>query len=89
VQQKNLERDGPATMGTPPTAPPEPQPWLFFIILIIAAIAISSVIAYLGLTGQIGAGIAGSKSPSGVIAFAPLIGLVLSLPARREWRGRS
>jgi hypothetical protein len=62
-------------MAASPDAAAPRLPWLFFIVAIIVAVAIGAVIAYLGLTGHIGAGIPGSKGPSGGAAFAPILGI--------------
>jgi hypothetical protein len=71
----------PSIMGASAATPAPPQPWLFIVVLIVLAIAISSVIAYLGLTGQLGAGIVGAKSPSGGISLVPPVGLAYGLSA--------
>lgn len=63
-------------MGTSAPREPPPLPWLFFIVAIVAAVAVGALIAYLGVTGHLGAGIPGSSSPKGGILFAPLGGLV-------------
>lgn len=70
------------TMGTPPEAPSPALPWLFFIVTIILSAAVGVVIAYLGLTGHLGAGIPGSKSPAGGLTFAPILGLALAVSTR-------
>jgi hypothetical protein len=74
-----------ATVSEP--APP-PLPWLFFLVAIVAAVAVGAVIAYLGLTGQLGAGIPGSKSPGGGVIGAPMVGLVTERFHRWYWRKR-
>ncbi len=73
-------------MGAPPAAPAPPLPWRFFIVAIVVAIAVAAIIAYLGLTGHIGAGVTGEKPPSGGIVFLPLLGLAISArgPGRRR-----
>ena len=37
-----------------------PRPWAFLVVVIVVAIAVSALIGYLGVTGQIGAGIPGT-----------------------------
>jgi len=69
-------------MGTPLPEAPQPLPWLFFIVAIVAAVLIGSVIAYLGLTGHLGAVIPGAKAPSGGITVLPILGLALTASAR-------
>jgi hypothetical protein len=65
-----------------PTAPVAPPvPWLFFLMVIAIAIAISVAIGYLGITGAIGAGIPGSRGPSGML-FAGPFGSAVSPAAR-------
>ncbi|MFZ0830466.1 MAG: hypothetical protein WCB18_08165 [Thermoplasmata archaeon] len=76
-------------MVASPEPSPPPLPWLFFIVAIVAAVVVGVIIAYLGLTGHLGAGIPGSKSPGGGIVFAPILGLVSgawSWAARRNPR---
>ncbi len=73
-------------MGTPlPEAPP-PLPWLFFIVAILAAVVIGSVIAYLGLPGHLGAGIPGANAPGGGISVLPVLGLALAASASARRR---
>ncbi|MGC2289693.1 MAG: hypothetical protein WA688_07555 [Thermoplasmata archaeon] len=67
------------TMGAPPDAAPPPLPWLFFIVAIVGAVAVGAVLGYLGLTGHLGGGIPGSKSPSGGINSLPIVGVALTL----------
>jgi len=73
-------------MGAPAEAAPPPLPWLFFAIAIAVAVAVAALIAYLGVTGHLGAGIPGSKSPTGGMIFLPLVGLVLTFSARAAGR---
>lgn len=75
-------------MSAPPGAPPPPLPWRFFIVAIVVAIAVSAIIAYLGLTGHIGAGVTGEKSPGGGLVFLPLVGLSLLASLRFKGTGR-
>lgn len=75
---------GPAMPEAAPEATP-PVPWLFFLIAILVAVAVGAIIAYLGLTGRIGAGIPGSRSPSGGLVFA-LLGAFGELRSRRSVR---
>lgn len=69
-------------MGVAPAAPTPPLPWRFFIVAIVVAIAVSALIAYLGLTGHIGAGITGEKPPGGGAVFLPFLGLSVVLRTR-------
>jgi hypothetical protein len=73
-------------MGATPAPPAPPLPWRFFLVAISVAIAISAIIAYLGLTGHLGAGITGEKSPGGGIVFLPMWGLTLlaSIRSRKQ-----
>jgi hypothetical protein len=64
------------TMATPHGAASPPVPWTFVVVTIVVAVAVAAVLAYLGLTGHLGTGIPGEKSPSGGITFVPFIGLV-------------
>jgi len=72
-----------------PAEPAPPLPWVFFIVAIVAAVVVGFIIAYLGLTGHLGAGVPGSKSPGGGIIAVPILGLVSgasSWVARRKLR---
>jgi hypothetical protein len=64
----------------PGTASPS-VPWTFVVVTIVVAVAVAAVIAYLGLTGHIGAGIAGQKSPGGGVTLVPFVGLFLGATA--------
>ena len=44
-------------------APSPARPWTFLIVVIVVAVVVSVVIGYLGVTGMIGAGIAGTHHP--------------------------
>ena len=48
-------------------APPD-RPWGFLIVVVVVAIAVSVVVGYLGITGQLGWGIPGTHSPSQSLA---------------------
>lgn len=63
-------------MADPPDSSAPPLPWLFFIVAIIVAVAVGTIIAYLGVTGHLGAGVPGSKGPAGGLTFIPLLGLI-------------
>lgn len=67
---------------------PPPLPWLFFLVAIAAAVAVGATIAYLGLTGHLGAGIPGSKAPAGGLTLLPSLGTfwvgTRRAPARRS-----
>ncbi|MCI4353148.1 MAG: hypothetical protein L3K14_07165 [Thermoplasmata archaeon] len=71
-------------MGPPAHSEPPPLPWLFFLVAIITAVAVGALIAYLGVTGHLGAGIPGSSPPKGGLLFSPIGGLVLGVGARRH-----
>lgn len=75
-----LAMQGPAPEVTPPV------PWLFFLVAIAVAVFVGGMIAYLGVTGHLGAGIPGSKSPSGGIVLAIIGGLVDRRVVRSRWR---
>lgn len=66
-------------MGSPSVPAPQPLPWLFFIVAIAVAVVVAAFIAYLGVTGHLGAGVTGSKSPGSGITSWPLVGLILSV----------
>lgn len=69
-------------MAAAPAPASPPLPWLFFLVTIVVAAGVGIIIAYLGLTGHLGAGIPGSRSPDGGLTIAPLVGLVA------RWRNR-
>lgn len=75
-------------MGNPAQTDSPPLPWLFFLVAIVAAVAVGALIAYLGVTGHLGAGIPGSSSPKGGGLLAPFGGFVLQARARVSWRNR-
>jgi hypothetical protein len=64
-------------MGTPAATEQPPVPWRFIIVSIVGAVIIAAIIGYLGLSGYLGWGIVGAKSPSGGIVLLPLVGLWL------------
>jgi len=68
-------------MGTPPPATPPPLPWLFFLVAIVMAVGIAAAIAYLGVTGHLGAVIPGTGPSGGGIVLPPLLGFVFSASA--------
>lgn len=59
-------------MSSSPAGAEPPLPWLFFLVAIVAAIAVGALLGYLGLTGHLGAGIPGSKAPAGGLTYIPL-----------------
>jgi hypothetical protein len=71
-------------MGSAPVDPVRPAPWLFFLVTIIVAIAVAAILAYLGLTGHLGSGIVGEKSPGSGITTLPLVGWVLGVLGRKS-----
>jgi hypothetical protein len=73
-------------MSAPGATAEAPLPWLFFLVAIVIAVAVGILIAYLGLTGHLGAGIPGSKSPSGGAVFTPLLGGAISIHNRIRGR---
>jgi hypothetical protein len=70
------------TMATSPGAASPPVPWTFVVVTIAVAVAVAAVLAYLGLTGHLGTGIPGEKSPSGGVTLVPFIGLMLGAMVR-------
>jgi hypothetical protein len=74
-------------MPSPADASPEPLPWLFFIVAISAAVAVGAILGYLGLTGHLGAGIPGSKSPGGGLTSLPFVGVALGILFRNNLSG--
>jgi hypothetical protein len=75
-------------MSAASDSPPPPLPWRFFIVAIVVAIAVSAIIAYLGLTGHIGAGVTGEKSPGGGLVFLPLVAVPLLAKVRTKGMDR-
>jgi hypothetical protein len=65
-------------MATSPGPAPPAVPWNFVIVTIVVAVAVAAVLAYLGLTGHLGAGIPGAKSPGGGITVVPFVGLAIA-----------
>ncbi len=63
-------------MAASPEPASPPLPWLFFLVTIVVAAVVGIIIAYLGLTGHLGAGIPGSKSPDGGLVALPILGWV-------------
>lgn len=73
-------------MGVPRSSEAAPLPWLFFLVAITAAVAVGALIAYLGVTGHLGAGIPGSSSPKGGLLLAWLGGPAAQLGKRSRSR---
>jgi hypothetical protein len=75
-------------MSAAPISPRPPLPWRFFIVAIGVAIAVAAIIAYLGLTGHIGAGVTGEKSPGGGLVFLPFVAVPLLARVRTKRMSR-
>ena len=65
------------SMSASPASPAPPLPWRFFFVAIAVAIAVGAIIIYLGLTGHIGAGVTGEKSPGGGLVSLPFVAVSL------------
>ena len=63
-------------METP--AAPVKTPWTFLIALLVVSIAITAIVIYLGVRGDLGGGIAGTKPPAS--HSTSLLGLLAVLP---------
>jgi hypothetical protein len=67
----------PQMMGAPAATEQQHVPWGFIVVSIVAAVVIAAVIGYLGLSGYLGWGIVGARSPGGGVVFVPILGLWL------------